>query len=166
MTNNQYEKSMPAFAKRYIILTGIAALVGALLHIAIIFGGPDWYDFFGAPQGLVQMARDGSLRAPISCLIIAGILLVFTAYAFSAAGLIKKLPLLRVVTGLIAAVLILRGLIFIPLILLKPEMLSGICDCRNIDTFIVVTSLLCFVMGIGYGLAAIFPNRPGARLAT
>lgn len=157
---------MPVFARHYIILTGIAALAGALLHIAIMFGGPDWYDFFGAPQGLVQMARDGNPRAPISCLIIAGILLVFTAYAFSAAGLIKKLPLLRVVTGLIAAVLILRGLIFIPLILLKPEMLTGICDCRNIDMFIVVTSLLCLALGVGYGLATIFPNRAEARLAT
>lgn len=156
---------MPVFTRRYIILTGIAALVGALLHIAIMIGGPDWYDFFGAPQGLVQMARDGNPRAPISCLIISGILFIFTAYAFSAAGLIKRLPLLRTITALIATVLILRGLIFIPLILLNPEMLSGICDCRNIDTFIVATSLLCLALGIGYGLAAIFPNRADGQLA-
>jgi len=157
---------MPAFAKRYIILTGIVALIGALLHIAIMIGGPDWYAFFGAPEGLVQMASAGNLRAPISCLIIAGILFVFAAYAFSAAGLIKRLPLLRMITGLIGTVLILRGLIFMPLILWKPGTLSGICDCRSIDTFVVVTSLLCFLMGIGYGLAAIFLNRAEARHAT
>lgn len=154
---------MPVFAKRYIILTGIVALIGALLHIAIMIGGPDWYAFFGAPEGLVQMARAGNLRAPVSCLIIAGILFVFSAYAFSAASLIKQLPLLRVITGLIGTVLIVRGLIFIPLILWKPESLSGICDCRSIDTFILVTSAICLAMGIGYAMAAIFVGRAPAR---
>lgn len=156
---------MPAFAQRYIILIGIVSLLGALLHIAIMIGGPEWYAFFGAPDGLVQMASTGNLRAPISCLIIAGVLFVFAAYAFSATGLIVRLPLLRMINGLIGTVLILRGLVFIPLILWKPETLSGICDCRSVDTFIVVTSLLCFAMGMGYGLAAIFPSRAEARLA-
>ncbi len=150
---------MPVFAKRYIILSGIVALIGALLHIAIMIGGPDWYDFFGAPEDMVQMARSGNFRAPFTCLIIAGILLVFAVYAFSATALIKRLPLLRFITGLIATVLILRGLIFIPLILWKPEVLSGICDCRNIDMFIVITSLICFAMGIAYAMAAIFVDR-------
>lgn len=154
---------MPIFAKRYIILTGIIAVIGAILHIAILFGGPDWYAFFGAPDGLVRMARSGNLRAPISCLIITGILSVFAAYAFSAAGLIKRLPLLRVISGLIGTVLIMRGLVFIPLILWKPEVLSGICDCRNIDMFIVVTSLICLAMGIGYAMAAIFGGLALAR---
>jgi putative oxidoreductase len=155
---------MTVSTRRYIILTGIVALIGALLHIAIMLGGPDWYDFFGAPEGLVQMARAGSLRAPISCLIIAGILFVFAAYAFSAAGLIKRLPLLRIITGLIATVLVVRGLTFIPLILWKPKILSGICDCRSVDAFILVTSLICLAMGIGYAMAAIFSDRALVRL--
>lgn len=154
---------MPVFARRYILLTGIIAFIGALLHIAIMLGGPDWYDFFGAPQGLVQMARDGNLRAPVSCLIIATILFVFAAYAFSAAGLIKRLPMPGIITGLIAVVLIIRGLIFIPLILWNPQMLSRVCDFRNIDTFIVLTSLLCFALGVGYAMAAIFVGRASAR---
>ena len=157
---------MPVFAKRYIILTGIIALIGALLHIAIMIGGPDWYAFFGAPEGLVQMARAGNLRAPISCLIIAGILFVFAAYAFSATGLIKRLPLQRTITGLIAIVLIMRGVIFIPMILWSPGSLSRICDCRSIDTFIVLTSLLCLAMVICYGLATIFFSRAEARHVT
>lgn len=150
---------MSAFAKRYLLFTGIAAFAGALLHIAIMMGGPAWYDFFGAPEGLVQMARSGNLRAPISCLIIAAMLFVFTAYAFSGAGLVRRLPLLRLVMALIAAVLILRGILFIPLILFQPGLLSGICDCRNIDTFIIVTSLICLVMGTGFALGAIYNRR-------
>ena len=73
----------------------VVTLAGAILLVAILFGGPDWYALFGAPQGLVILARAGSRRAPISCLIIAAILLVFAAYAFSGAGIIRRLPSLR-----------------------------------------------------------------------
>ena len=150
---------MPLFAKRYLIFTGLLALAGALLHIAIMMGGPAWYDFFGAPEGLVHMARAGNFRAPISCLVIASILSVFAAYAFSGAGLVKRLPLLRPTMALIATVLILRGLVFAPVILRRPELLSGICDCRSIDTFIVVTSLICLAMGIGFAIGVIYNRR-------
>lgn len=84
-------------------------------------------------------------------------------YAFSAAGLIKQLPLLRVITEPIATVLIMRGLVFIPLTLWNLETLSGIRDCRSIETFILVTSVICLVMVIGYAMAAIFVGRAPTR---
>ena len=140
-------------------MAGAAASAGAALHIAIIFGGPDWYAFFGAPRGLVEMARAGNIRAPISCLVIAAFLALLAAYAFSGAGVIRRLPFLRVGLASIAAVLILRGALFIPLILLRPGALSGICDCRSVDAFIIVTSALCLAMGVGYALGALaVPN--------
>ena len=146
---------MSRFAKYYLFLAGAAASVGAALHIAIIFGGPDWYAFFGAPRGLVEMARAGNIRAPISCLIIAAFLTVLAVYAFSGAGVIRRLPFLRIGLATIAVVLILRGVLFIPLILWRPGALSGICDCRSVDTFIILTSALCLAMGVGYALGAI-----------
>ena len=140
-------------------MAGAAASAGAALHIAIIFGGPDWYAFFGAPRGLVEMARAGNIRAPISCLVIAAFLALLAAYAFSGAGVIRRLPFLRFGLASIAAVLILRGALFIPLILLRPGALSGICDCRSVDAFIIVTSALCLAMGVGYALGALaVPN--------
>lgn len=145
---------MSKFAKRYLVFTGVAALAGAVLHIAILFGGPEWYAFFGAPRGLVEMARAGNLRAPLSCVVIAAFLLVLSAYAFSGAGIIRRMPLLRPVSGLIAGVLILRGALFVPLILWSPGILSRICDCRRVDVFIIVTSALCLAMGFGYALGA------------
>jgi hypothetical protein len=145
---------MSQFVKRYLLLVGVIACAGSALHIAILFGGPDWYAFFGAPRGLVEMARSGNLRAPISCLIIAAFLAVLAAYAFSGSGVIRRLPLLRLGLASIASVLILRGVLFIPLILWRPGSLSRICDCPSVDTFIIVTSALCLAMGIGYGLGA------------
>jgi hypothetical protein len=102
------------------------------------------------------MARNGSMRAPISCMLIAGILFVFAAYAFSGARLTRPLPLLRPVSALVAIVLTLRGLLFIPIILWQPDTLSRLCDCREVDGFIIITSLICLMMGIGYGISAFF----------
>ena len=148
------EQEMSRFAKNYLFIVGIAASAGSALHLAILFGGPDWYAFFGAPHGLVEMARAGNIRAPVSCLVIAAFLAVLAAYAFSGAGIIRRLPLLRFGLASIAVVLILRGVLFIPLIVWSPATLSSVCDCRSIDTFIVVTSALCLAMGIGYALGA------------
>jgi hypothetical protein len=92
-------KCMSQFAKNYLLLAGITTSAGAVLHIAILFGGPDWYAFFGAPQGLVDMARAGNICAPISCLVIAAFLALLAAYAFSGAGLIRHLPHLRLGVG-------------------------------------------------------------------
>ncbi|MEO8103011.1 MAG: hypothetical protein ABI790_10810 [Betaproteobacteria bacterium] len=142
------------FVNRYLRLAGIAASAGAALNIAIIFGGPDGYAFFGAPPGLIEMARSGHVRAPLTCLVIAAFLALLAAYAFSGAGVIRRLPFLRIGLGAIAAVLILRGALFIPLIVWRPGALAGICDCRSVDTFTVVTSALCLAMGVGYALGA------------
>jgi hypothetical protein len=162
---------MSRFVKRYLHLVGLAAVAGAALHVAILFGGPDWYAFFGAPAGLVEMARSGNLRAPISCLVIASLLALIAAYAFSGAGVVRRLPFLRLGLGSIAAVLILRGVLFIPLVVWRPGALSGVCDCRNVDAFLIVTSALCLVMGVGFALGSVaapddsFKLRPPAAAA-
>lgn len=137
---------------------GVISLAGALLHLAIPIGGPAWYAAFGAPRRLVALAEAGAPYALVSCFAIATVLLVFAGYAFSAAGLIRRLPLLRPVLALIACVLILRGLLFIPMILWRPDSLARICDCNHVDFFIISTSLLCATLGGCFAFAAL--TRP------
>lgn len=137
-----------------LIGAGVVTLVGAILHVAIIFGGGDWYRFFGAPEALARMADEGRWYPAIACLAIAALLLVWSAYAFAGAGLIRPLPLNRIVLCLIAALLIVRGLIFIPVAIWRPDLLGMICNCRGLDTFIVVTSGLCLVTGLGFAFGA------------
>ena len=146
---------MRPFLGKHLFWTGLIAIAGALLHIAIMFGGPDWYAFFGAPSGLVELARIGHPRAAISCMVIASFLFVLAAYAFSGANVIRRLPLLRPVLAMIGLVLIARGALFIPMILWRPDSLARICDCRSVDTFIVVTSVLCLAMGASYLFGAL-----------
>lgn len=146
---------MQQYLKKHLFWTGVVASAGALLHIAIMFGGPDWYAFFGAPSGLVELARIGHPRAAISCLVIASFLLILAAYAFSGAKVIRRLPLLRPALAVIGIVLVARGALFIPMILWRPDSLARLCDCRSVDTFIVVTSILCLAMGISYAAGAV-----------
>lgn len=151
---------MRPFLGKHLFWTGLAATAGALLHIAIMFGGPEWYAFFGAPSGLVELARIGHPRAAISCLVIASFLFILAAYAFSGANMIRRLPLLRPVLAMIGLVLIARGALFIPMILWKPDSLARICDCGSVDTFIVITSVLCLAMGASYLFGAL-QKSPG-----
>jgi hypothetical protein len=141
-------------AKRYLICSGIVALVAGLLHIAIIFGGPSWYAFFGAPAPIVRMAGAGALYPTVSCLVVAALLLLCASYAFSGAGLFRRLPLLRTGLLLVGSVFILRGVAFIPLMVLRPDALARVCNCNGVDTFLVLTSTVCLATGIGYVVGA------------
>jgi hypothetical protein len=83
--------------------------LASLCHLAIIAGGPNWYRFFGAGEQMAQAAEKGAWFPAIVTVGIAGILAIWAAYAFSAAGLIGRLPMLKFALVGIAAVFLLRG---------------------------------------------------------
>jgi hypothetical protein len=132
--------------------------MGALVHLALPFGGADWYRFVGAPQGLVAMAGAGLARPIISCIVIACVLGVFASYAFSALGFIRRLPALRMMLCFIGSVLSVRALSFAVIAATDPRPLGYLCGrCSNLNGFVVATSALCLFVGIGYLLGA---SRP------
>jgi hypothetical protein len=116
--------------------------VAALLHLGVIAGGPDWYRFFGAGEGMARAAQRGSPMPALVTAAIAAILLIWAAYALSGAGLLPRLPLLR--TGLVAisAVYLLRGLAPVPLLL----------AAKPLDSFTIWSSLIVLVYGICYAV--------------
>lgn len=138
----------------WLIAGGLLSAAAALLHIAIIFGGPGWYRFFGAGEGMARAAERGYARPAIIAVGIAAILLVWAAYAFSGAGLIRRLPLIR--TGLVAisAVYLLRAVAPIPML---------IADPGSVDAFVVWSSLIVLAYGLAYAVGTwkAWPNlRP------
>lgn len=70
----------------WLLVGGWLSVAAALLHIACIFGGPDWYRFFGAGEAMARAAARGDRRPALITLGIAAALLVWAAYAFSGAG--------------------------------------------------------------------------------
>ena len=130
-------------SNKWLIAAGLLDVAAALLHVAIIFGGPDWYRFFGAGEAMAQAAQSGSVRPTLITIAIASVLATWAAYAFSGAGLILRLPWLR--TGLVAisAIYLARGLVVVPILLLRPEL---------IDPFLLWSSAIVLVFGLAHAI--------------
>lgn len=127
----------------WLIIGGWLSVLAALLHIACIFGGPDWYRFFGAGEGVARAAARGEWRPTLITLGIAAVLLVWAAYAFSGAGSLPRLPLLRTGLVVIAAIYLLRALLFVPLHVWRPQ---------HSDAFAIWSSLIVLIYGAVYAI--------------
>lgn len=129
--------------KKWLILGGILSGLAAILHVAVIAGGPSWYRFFGAGEGMAQAAERGAFFPALITVGIAAMLMVWALYAFSGAGIIRRLPLLRTVLILISAVYLLRAFALVPIMIFRPEL---------VDTFAVVSSLVVLAYGAAYAI--------------
>lgn len=122
-----------------LVAGAVLSLMAALLHVACIFGGPAWYRFFGAGEGMARAAERGSWYPALATLGIACVLLAWAAYALSAAGVLSPLPLLKVGVVAMTALYLLRGLLLVPVLVFK---------LSQATPFVVWSSLVC----LGYGV--------------
>ena len=128
---------------RLLLFAGVLSGVAALLHIAIIIGGPRWYRFFGAGEELASMAEKGSWYPAVLTFGIAVVLFIWALYAFSGAGLIRRFPFLKVGLVVISAIYLIRGLAFIPAYFVQPEI---------VNEFLIWSSLISLVYGVFYAI--------------
>lgn len=126
-----------------LITGGLLSVAASLLHIACIIGGPEWYRFFGAGEGIATLAEQGSMTPTLLTLGIAAILAIWAAYAFSGAGLLPRLPLLRTGLVVISTIYLLRGLALIPALAINGA---------NVMPFILWSSLIVLLYGIAYAV--------------
>lgn len=106
---------------------GALSFAAALLHLAIIVGGPNWYRFFGAGEGFAQAAELGHWAPALTTLGVAVVQFVAAGYAWGASGLapaLRGLPWMRPVLIVVTAVYLLRGLVPLPLAWLAPGQLT------------------------------------------
>jgi len=127
----------------WLVAGGALSATASAAHLAVIVGGPAWYRFFGAGERFAQAAARGSPIPAIVTLGIATVLAVWAAYAFSGAGLIPRLPLLRLGLVTISAIYLVRALVFIPALAMR-----GL----SIDAFAVWSSLIVLVYGAAYAV--------------
>ncbi len=150
---------MSRVSSYWLFASALLCVLGALLHLAIPLGGPAWYSFAGAPQGLVAMAEAGLARPVVSCIVIACLLCVFAAYAFSALGFMRRLLALRFVLGVVGLGLLVRAVWFPILAVSNPWALGRFCGrCGSLNGFVVASSALCLFIGVGFMLGAVRPN--------
>ena len=137
---------------RALVLGGAFTGVASLLHVAIIIGGADWYRFFGAGERMARLAERGSAYPAVITAFIAVVLAVWSLYALSGAGLIPRLPLLRIALFVIAAIYLMRGIFGLPYVLLIDDPYSHQLRVRM--TFMILSSAICIGLGLCYAIGA------------
>lgn len=123
----------------FLVLGAALSAIAAALHFACIFWGASGFRFLGAGEPIAQMAEEGHWYPSFIAFAIGVLLTVWAAYALSGAGLLMQLPFVRLVLSAITGIYLLRALAF-PL--LKPAFPG------NSDTFWMVTSGICLVIGL------------------
>jgi len=126
-----------------LLIAGNLSFVAALMHVAIVFGGPNWYRWFGAGDKMALMAEQGSLFPTVVTLGIAAVLAICGLYALSGANIIFRLPFLQTALCLITFVYLFRGVAGLVL----PFISSHPAIAQNTITFWIVSSLVCCVFG-------------------
>ncbi|MEO3878932.1 hypothetical protein [Rheinheimera fenheensis] len=129
---------MPSANNKYLLAAAICCFAAALAHLGCIVFGGDWYRFFGAGEQMARMAEQGLWYPTVVTAVIVLLLLVWALYALSGAGVIKRLPLIKLALLLISSVFLLRGVAFVGLMPRFPE---------NSLTFWLVSSGICLVIG-------------------
>ena len=139
-----------------LIIAGTLSILAAVLHVGVVIGGANWYRFFGAGESMAQMAEQGSLKPTVITLSISAVLIVWGFYAWSAAGLIPKLPLLKLALLIITGIYLVRGIagIVAPFVTSHPQVK------QNSTAFWVWSSVVCLAIGLFHlmGMVAIWPT--------
>lgn len=145
------DMNMSAAPNYWLTAGAILSAIAAAMHLACIAFGASWYRAMGAGEQMATMADAGSSYPAKITVMIALILLVWSLYALSGAGIIGKLPLLRTGLCAITAVYLLRGFAFYPLIAFAPGRSAS---------FWLWSSVTCAVFGIVHaiGLARAWPR--------
>jgi hypothetical protein len=124
---------------KFLIAGAVMSAVAALAHLGCIAFGAPWYRFFGAGEQMAQMALRGHWYPTVMALAIASVLFVWSLYALSGAGVIHRLPFVRLVLGAITGVYLLRGIAFLPMLAYFPGRSTA---------FWFWSSGICFAIGL------------------
>ena len=131
-------------------LAALGSVAASLTHIWAIIAGPEAYASLGAPAEVIASAEAGGWYAPTVTLFIASVIMVWALYALSAAGYLPRLFFRRTALIAIATVLLLRGLILIPALIVMPE---------QIGAFAYWSSGISFLLGGFFALGLILGWR-------
>lgn len=122
----------------------------------MILGGASWYAFARAPEYIVLSAREGTLTATVGAIAIAiaiaTLMFICSFYAFSGAGLIRKIPMLKSALVTISLLCLIRGAYVAPLFF----------ELHQLGVWHVVASSLWFFVGTCF-LAGVLQQLSSSR---
>lgn len=137
-----------------LVVAAMLSAIAALLHLACLIIGAPMFRLMGAGEQMAQLHLAGHWYPVAITSAIAVILLGWSLYALSGAGVIRRLPLLRTVLTAVTCIYIARGVAFIPAMAYFPG---------NSVTFWLVSSAICLLIGIVHliGLRQVWDRLSG-----
>ncbi len=126
-----------------LMIAGVLTIIVGVLYLAVIVGGPDWYRLFGLGELAASQVEQGQFKPQALTFVLAITLITWGCYAFSGAGFLKRLPLLKPSLVWITIIFLIRGVAFVPAYIFNPE---------SVDNLIIVSSFLCLTFSITYAM--------------
>ena len=124
---------------KFLMVGGALSGFAGLAHLACLIAGAPLFRLLGAGEQMAQLHDAGHWYPTAVTLVMAAVLAIWAAYAFSGAGAIRKLPLRRTILSAVTAIYIVRGVAFVPAMAYFPG---------NSVTFWVVSSAICLAIGL------------------
>jgi hypothetical protein len=131
-------------ARRTLIACGLASAALALFHVGCIFVGAPAYRYFNAGEDMALMAEAGSTIPALITLGIAAVLATFAAYAFSGAGIVARLPFLKIGLLAVGGIYTLRGLFLFPCLVV------AVTSPQDLDPKEVAFASVALAIGVAY----------------
>ncbi len=140
----------------WLYIAGLLNFAIAIMHIAIIIGGPKWYRFFGAGERMARLAEEKSVLPAMLTFAIAVILTIWGMVAWAVAGILPALPFQKFILAAITIVYFLRGFggLVLPFLSAHPYVRE------NSIGFWMFSSIICLIFAIVhlFGLMASWAN--------
>jgi hypothetical protein len=130
---------MRGYRNTFLMVGAALSALAALLHVGCIVFGAPWYRFFGAGERMARMAAAGHWYPTALTSCIVAILSVWSLYALSGAGVIRRLPFVRLALCIVTSVYLLRAVAFAPFRTYFPG---------NSAAFWLWSSAICLVIGL------------------
>ncbi|MBA2338952.1 MAG: hypothetical protein H0V88_01030 [Pyrinomonadaceae bacterium] len=134
---------------QWLKLGGILSFAVALLHVVIIFVGASAYRYFGAGEDMATTAESGSAFPAVLTLFLVAMFAIWGFYGLSGAGVVRRLPLLKIALILIGAVYTLRG------VAVFQQLFQIATSSAEVAPREVVFSLVSLVIGLAYLIGTI-----------
>jgi hypothetical protein len=136
-------------------LAGALSACVAAAHAATLVLGAPAYRYLGAGERMARLAERGAPGPPIITVALTLMFAAWAAYAFSGAGLLRPLPLLRPVLLATGAAYTLRGVI------VAPQLVWFVTGPRPIAGRHLVFSAISLVIGLLYLAGTLSVTRSG-----
>ncbi|WP_108821034.1 hypothetical protein [Dysgonomonas sp. Marseille-P4361] len=92
-------------------LGGYINILIAIAHVVGLFWAQEMYDYTGVGENMQRNAEIHPLLPTAMTVFVAIFFLIFGLYGLSAAGIVKKLPFLKLGVFTIAAIYLVRGIV-------------------------------------------------------